>query len=173
MPRILALAILSFLPSLSHADEQSHIDAARELLQLMHTDEEVEQVYDRIMPFMQSIAADKVTDEGRRQILDRHFARITGAMREELNWAKLEPFMIDTYVSVYTEQELRELSQFYGSPIGQKFTARRPELAEAGMRFAMELLEKFEPRMEAMQEEMREELNTYAANKRSQKHDEE
>ena len=169
MPRILTLMILSLVPLLSVAQEQTHVDAAKELLALMHSEQEIEQTYARIMPYMQKMVGSKVEDEDTRLILDRHFVRTMDVLKEELNWAKMEPFMIDAYVSVYTEEELRELSKFYASPIGQKFVTRMPELTEASMRMAMQMLEDFMPRLEELQKELRDELKANTAMKKAQK----
>lgn len=168
MPKILALAIVSFLPLISLADEQSHADAARELLVLMHSEEELDNTYAQIVPYMQKMIGGKGEDEESNQVFQQHFARVMHAMRDELNWEKMEPLMIEAYVSVYSEIELRELSQFYASPIGQKFVAKKPELIEASMRIAMQMMEDFKPRLQEMQDEFREELKANRKSKEAQ-----
>lgn len=167
MPRIFVLMILSLVPLFAIAQEQSHIDAAKELLELTHSEQMVEKIYEQIMPFLQQMTGEKDADEGRQQLIDRHFARSMEAMMDELNWEKMEPFMVDAYVSVYSEEELRELSLFYASPIGQKFVSKTPELTEASMRMAMQMMEKLKPRLKRLQEEFGEELKAYAAMKKA------
>lgn len=167
MPRILVLMILGLVPLFAFAQEQSHIDAAKELLELTHSDQMVEKTYEQIMPYLQQMTGEKDADAERQKIIDGHFARSMEAMMEELNWEKMEPFMVDAYVSAYSEEELRELSQFYASPIGQKFVSKTPELTEASMRMAMQMMEKLRPRLKELQGEFREELKAYAAMKKA------
>jgi len=153
---LIALGIVAF--SSIAAQEQTHIDAAKELLDLMNADQAVEQSYDQIYPYMQEMAVQLGVTEEQRPGFDRHMERMIMAMKEEMNWEKMEPRMAKAYVSVYTEEELRELSEFYASPLGQKFVAKMPELMEATMQMTQDMMRDFIPRMREIQEELRAEL---------------
>lgn len=167
MTRIFALMLLCTTPLVSFAQEQSHIDAAKELLVLTHADQVIQQTYAQVTPYFQQLVTNENLDEGRKEIVDRYFVKIMDALMEEMNWAKMEPLMVDAYVHVYTEEELRAASLFYDSPIGQKFVTKAPEMTEESMRIAMQLLEEFTPRMQEYQVELRNELNAYTEMKKA------
>ena len=66
--------------------------------------------------------------------------------------------MIETYASVYSEEELRELAGFYNSPLGQKFVRKMPELMTATMQMTQEMMLDFVPRMQEIEAELQAEL---------------
>jgi hypothetical protein len=103
------------------AQDQSHIDAAKELLDLMNADQSIEQAYEQIYPHMQAMADQLGATDEQRPIFDRYVEKMVAVMKEELSWEKMEPLMLNAYVDVYSEEELRELNEFYASPLGQKF----------------------------------------------------
>lgn len=48
--------------------------------------------------------------------------------REQLSWTALEPEYTTLYLEVFDESELRELIDFYETPLGQKLLAKMPTL---------------------------------------------
>ena len=51
------------------------------------------------------------------------------------------------YAEVFTEQELRELADFYTSPIGKKYVEKQPEMAQAAMKITGEMMRELMPRI--------------------------
>jgi hypothetical protein len=140
------------------AQDQSHIDAAKELLDLMNADQSIEQAYEQIYPHMQAMADQLGVTDAQRPIFDRYVEKMVAVMKEELSWEKMEPLMLNAYVDVYSEEELRELNEFYASPLGQKFIAKMPELMDATMRMTQDMMQAFIPRMQKIQQELQAEL---------------
>ena len=140
------------------AQEQSHVDAAKGLLELMDADQSIEQAYAQISTHLDTMARQMGITEEQRPRFERYTERMIVAMKEEMSWEKMEPHIVDVYVKVYTEEELRELSAFYASPIGQKFVAKMPELMEASLQMTQEMMGNFLPRMREIQEDMRAEF---------------
>ena len=152
------LSLIVFAAGSAVAQEQSHVDAAEELLELMNADQSIEQAYSQMDAHLEAMAEQMGITEEQRPMYERYSRRIVVAMKEEMSWEKMEPYIVDVYVQVYTEDELRELSEFYASPLGQKFIAKMPELTEATMQMTQQMLGNFMPRMQKIQEEMRAEL---------------
>ena len=48
---------------------------------------------------------------------------------------------------MFTESELRELTEFYASPIGQKYLSKQPELALAAMEVTGEMMRDVQARL--------------------------
>ncbi|TGE15175.1 DUF2059 domain-containing protein [Hymenobacter elongatus] len=50
-----------------------------------------------------------------------------------MSWASLKEDMISLYATEFTEKELKELTKFYETPVGQKFVGKQSVLMQAGM----------------------------------------
>ena len=79
-------------------------------------------------------------------------------MREEMNWSRMEPYMLEAYMNVFDEHEIRDIIVFYRTPTGQKLLDRMPQLMEESMRVTQRMMQDFAPRLQALQEELRIEL---------------
>ena len=141
------------------AQGDSHEEAARALLDAMNAEETIAQSYDQVLPQLEAMGDQMGVSEEEREIFDRYLERMVAALREEMSWEKLEPGMIETYASVYTEQELLDLVEFYESPLGQKFIRKMPELMTATMQLTQEMMQDFLPRVQAIQAELQAELH--------------
>lgn len=154
MKRLTILIALTLSTTLAHAQEQSHIDEAKKLMDLMNADQAIEQAYDQIYAQMSGMAEQLGVSEEQRPMFERYMVKMTDIMTEEMSWAKMEPHMIKMYVSVYTEEELREFNAFYASPAGQKYVAKMPELTAASMELMQEIVVGMSPRLQEIQMEM-------------------
>jgi hypothetical protein len=46
-----------------------------------------------------------------------------------MSYASMKEDLITNYVDAFTEKEIKEITEFYKSPIGKKLVAKTPELA--------------------------------------------
>lgn len=153
--RPVALFLMLFLWSaVAHADEASHEAAARELLEVSRAAEMIDTMYDAMEPQFAAMADQMGIDESLRPVFDRHMVRVMDALREELNWDKMEPYMVSAYTQVYSEDELLELIDFYNSPIGKKFMDKMPEMMEVTMAMTQQMMGGFYGRLEELQAEL-------------------
>lgn len=60
-------------------------------------------------------------------------------VKETLSWDKMGPRMTDLYMRTFTEAEIRELTAFYKTPVGQKTLQKLPMLMEEGMKIGADL----------------------------------
>ena len=163
MRRTILLLMLVALSSSVSADESSRKAAALKLLEVSRAAEMVETVYDSMQPQFEAMAEQIGVDEAQRPIFDRHMARVFEVLREELNWEKMEPYMIDAYAEVYTEQELLGLVDFYESPLGQKFMTKMPEMMTVTMEMTQTMMGGFYARFEELQAELMADLEASKA----------
>lgn len=68
-------------------------------------------------------------------------------MTEQLDWKVLEPQMIDIYVQVFSESELRELTSFYRTPLGRMVLTRMPEIMTRSNAISQERLRTSMPQL--------------------------
>ncbi len=154
MSKLILLLSLALSASATFAQEQSHTDAAKDLLDLMNADQSIEQAYDQMYVQMSGLANQLGITEEQRPMFDRYMEKMVVVMKEEMNWKKMEPHLIRAYVSVYSEDEIRELNEFYASPLGQKFISKMPELMEATMAMTQDMMGEMIPRLTEIQKEL-------------------
>lgn len=164
MRQTILLLTLIAISITANADELSRRAAALKLLEVSRAAEMIETVYDSMQPQFEAMAEQIGIDEAQRPIFDRHMARVFEVLREELNWEKMEPYMIDAYAEVYTEDELLGLVEFYESPLGQKFMAKMPEMMSVTMEMTQSMMSGFYGRFEELQAELMAEIEASKAN---------
>ncbi len=162
MSKLSFFIVLVLISASATAQEQSHIDAARELLEVMNADQAIQQSHDQIYPQLAGIADQMGISEEQRPTFEKYLEKMVAVMKEEMNWEKMEPQILKAYVDVYSEEEIRELIEFYASPVGQKFIAKMPELMQATMQMTQEMLQDFIPKLQMVQEELQAELQQQA-----------
>ncbi len=158
MSKLLLVLTVILTTTIAAADQQSHNDAAKELLELMNADRAIELAYEQMYTHMSGMAEQMGVTEETRPTFDVYMEKMVEVMKEEMSWEKMEPYILATYVSVYSEEELRELGEFYASPLGQKFVAKMPELVEATMKMTQDMMAALIPRFTKIQQELRAEI---------------
>ena len=121
---VAALALASFTPLLQAGDAAQRTAAAEELLKAMHIEEMMAKQKENMSKMISSFSPKESSEETRKKALQRQ----TEIFDTLLKWDTLKPDFIQIYSEVYTEQELKDLTTFYKSPIGQKFIEKMPEL---------------------------------------------
>jgi uncharacterized protein len=89
--------------------------------------------------------------------LAKDLNEITAKMRSDLapRFDELTAEVAKLYAIHFSETELKELLAFYKSPVGTKFIAEQPKIAEEGLKFAQDWANKLSDQVIA---NMREEL---------------
>ncbi len=140
------------------ADAESHRAAARELIEASGAANLGDQMQDQIRAMFEGSVAQMQVAPERREIVDRYVDRLTNLLTQEVGWDNIENDVIELYVSIYTEEELRGLVEFYRSPLGQKMTSKMPEIMQASMELTQRHLREVMPKIQRLSEEMVQEL---------------
>ncbi|MEM9398665.1 MAG: DUF2059 domain-containing protein [Verrucomicrobiota bacterium] len=113
--------------------EASSMEKAKELMRLMEVRKSIDASRAQISQMnQQMIASQGLSEEASKQAIaaaEQSMEASFNAM-EEINW---EGIFGEIYSSVFTEEELQGLIDFYKSPVGQKFIKKQPELQAATM----------------------------------------
>ena len=139
---------------------QSHEAVARETLKLVNARETLESARKQMYPLVVAAANDLGIPESRKADSERYLLRMLDLMEQELSWDAMEPVMIRAYMNVFSETELRELNEFYASPLGQKYVTRTPRLNDEVARATGIMIRQFLPRLYDLQEELKSEIGT-------------
>jgi len=136
------------------AQSESHLQAAADLMAAMEVEDSLDQMDDYMDAYMEQMAGSLNLDAAARKKFDEGAEAALAILKEEMSWENLEPEFSRLYASVYTEAELRELAEFYRSPLGQKFIAKMPELQQATMEWMTGFMGRFQQRINEMSAEM-------------------
>ena len=155
MSRTTALCALVLFPFALLAQTESHIEAAKELLSVTNARESAEQGFDQVYPLFNSMSQDYPLSDEHRKALAEDTQETMEFIKRELNWSVLEPRLVEVYVDIYSEDELRGLIEFYRSPLGQRFIEKTPEIRKANAQVTLELMRELLPKLREMQEAQR------------------
>lgn len=161
---ITLLTLLLFAAGIANADASSHEEAAKRLLEVSRSAEIIDTMYDSMGTQFEGMADQMGITEDLRPVFDRHMERVFQVLREEITWEKMEPYMVDAYVQVYTEQELSELTEFYESPIGQKLLDKMPEMMAVTMELTQGMMGGFYERFGELQAQFEADIAAHNAN---------
>ena len=104
------------------ADDASHRQAAETLLTVIKTEQDIQESANRL--------AESLLRQNPQ--LAPHNTVVKTFITKHMNWPSLKEDVINLYVQAFTEDELKQLTTFYRSPIGQKAADKMPELVDAG-----------------------------------------
>lgn len=158
MKKILLLAFaFCFFSSVSHAQTATD-KSLDELFSLTDMDKLVDSAYGQMDSMFAQMAGQMELTEAQKPIMEKFFKKYTALVREELSWQQLKAPMNEAYRKVFTEPEVRELIEFYQSPLGKKLLEKMPELMQASMVLVQESMKDLMPKLQTLQQEMQKEL---------------
>lgn len=118
------LAALALFPALLRADDaQNRRTAADALLKAMHTEQMLENSLARGLQIGASLGQQDQAAVQKAQ------AEAMEIIRKQLNWESLKTDFVQIYADTFTEAELKQLTAFYQSPVGQKFVDKQGDMA--------------------------------------------
>ena len=136
---LLLSALFFFHPTVLRADEASHRAAAESLLTLMDMDK------------MMSQSADQMLQIQIRQnpSLAQYEPQMRTFLNKYLSWASMKDDMLNIYTSEFTEDELKQLTAFYQTPLGKKTVSKMPALMQKGAEISQKRLQEHLPELQA------------------------
>jgi uncharacterized protein len=145
---------LAFSPAtLLRADETSQKAAAEEMLQTMHMDammagirtKQRDALAGMMVGFLpKNISADETAKMQKIQM------KMMDYIYDQLSWEKLKPEFLQIYVETFSEAELRELTAFYKTSLGQKLLEKTPELTAKAMQVSQKHIMAIMPEIQKM-----------------------
>jgi hypothetical protein len=124
----------------ARADDESHRQAAEELLRAMRVDKQMESALEQTLDV--SIKS-QPSLKPYREVMRKFFAKHIGydALKEDL---------VKIYVEEFTEPELRQILAFYKTPAGKKMVEKSPALMSKSMQLSMERVSKNQDELKQM-----------------------
>jgi hypothetical protein len=136
--------LLALAPRMAWSDEaeSSHRKAARELIDVERTWRDPTAVAEPVLKVLIRQSPEMETDQ--EVILDW--------LKKNLTWEQLSVGLVDAYLQTFTEAELRQLTAFYKSPVGQKSLKQGPALNKAEAMAALDILIEHHAELDAIVE---------------------
>ncbi len=155
--RLLVLCLITAVALPARAEEQPASDApheaALELLNYVNANKQMDALINAILNASMQPLRTKPCAAGMEPKL-REF------LSSNLSYEEEKPFIADLYAKHFTEAELKELTAFYKTPLGQKTLQEMPKLMQESMVHSQQKLQKLMP-------EMRQIFSTYMAENKS------
>ncbi|HEX8245666.1 MAG TPA: DUF2059 domain-containing protein [Longimicrobium sp.] len=118
----------------------SHREAAMDLLVAMHVPETLEA---SLNTSLQVQLQGNPQLRGMETVLRQFFARY-------LSWNNLKAQYADLYANAFSEEELREMADFYRTPVGQKMALSAPALMRQGAELGERTVREHMPELQEM-----------------------
>lgn len=138
---VILLALSLNLPVMA-ATSQAHRQAAEELLEVTGLKGSMDRM---ITQMVEMQVQQKPEMQPYREVLLQFFAKYLG-------FNSIKPDFIDIYTEEFTEQELRQLTDFYRTPVGKKTITKLPVLMQKGAQIGMSKVRMHEGELREMLE---------------------
>ncbi|TBV17353.1 DUF2059 domain-containing protein [Stutzerimonas kirkiae] len=136
------------------ADQAAHVRNAEEFLRLARAQQLATPVYAQVQDMFAQRFAQLQGGQKQQALLDSYQARANAALDKAIGWDKLKPELVKLYTGQFTEQELRQLIDFYQSPLGRKVLTQLPELNMRSAQITQSKLEAAVPEVNRLLDDM-------------------
>ena len=154
--RILALVLLLITAGANARapSTDAHAEAAAEVLTLIGIDAGVAPMMARMRDTTLAQIAALDVAPGSEEIAAPYMARIGAIIERTLAWDALRGDFVDAYAAKFSEQELRELADFFRSPVGARYLDNVTELNRLAVDIVRENALAAAPQIRLVTEEM-------------------
>ena len=116
----------------------SHDQAARELIQVLDMEKQHESSFETMLAGV----------GGTNPAMAEVHGLFMDFFKEFMSWKVLEPEFVRIYREAFSEADLRELTAFYKSPIGRKYSAAAPQLMKQSVAVSQKLMQQHMPELQ-------------------------
>lgn len=163
--RKIILIIMLFLlsvPVISDANQNKSDILAEKFLVVTRQKEQNRKLLDllkaQMSQQMKRLSKANNWDENQRKLIEKYTNKMTNILMEELSWEKIKGNHLKIIKSIYSDEELRSLIQFFESELGQLYISKQQiamqKLGESSQNAMLNITR----RIRAMEQEMKREL---------------
>lgn len=135
----IAVALALFSSPAARADQASHRAAAESLLNMMEMDKVMSQSIDQML---------KAQVQANPAIA-RYEPQMRAFFAKYLSWASMKDDTINIYMGEFSEDELKQMTAFYQTPVGKKAVQKMPGLMARGMELGQKRVQEHVPELQA------------------------
>lgn len=158
--RIVACIVLFLISSISvHAETDiEKRKSAERLMTITKIDSMMDETYSQIDRMFFGMTKQLEIGDSDRPIFQKYMSKLHAVMRTALAWDKIKEPIIDSYVKLFTQEELADLIAFYETKTGKSIIEKMPLIMKDSMQVVQPMLVEFLPKMEALSRDLGEEL---------------
>jgi hypothetical protein len=97
-------------------------------------------------------------DENQRKLIEKYTNKMTNILMEELSWEKIKGNHLKIIKSIYSDEELRSLIQFFESELGQLYINKQQIAMQKLGESSQNVMQNITRRIRAIEQEMKREL---------------
>ncbi len=161
----LVAAFLMVLLSFGVYAQDSKRESIEELLRVTNMDSMIDNIYEQMGQMTEGMGKQLGVKPDEQPIFDAYMNKVFSAMKEDMNWEKMKPPLIDIYLKHYTEKEIQDMLTFYKSETGRSMVSKMPTVMADYMQVSQEMMKSFIPKMQSMAKELRSELKSHRSQK--------
>ena len=139
---LVAVVATSIVVGPVHGQSESHLAATEEFLEVMNMPAMISEMVGFMLEAQ--LSGNPILVEF-RDLMEEFFAEV-------FTWDSLRPDFIQIYAEAFDENEIRQLTDFYRTPVGQKALSTLPSLMQQGAVVGQALVERNQPRLMQMLE---------------------
>lgn len=102
---------------------------------------------------MQHELAGQTLNTEQRAIMTRMQDRMVALMREEMDWKRMEPQIIELYRNTFTQAEVNGMLKWYTSPTGKSVVGKEPLVTQQMSDYAQERVQDVVPKLMQLQKD--------------------
>jgi hypothetical protein len=141
-----AITVVSLTPFIHAQDDAKRTAAAEELIKAMHATDLVDLQKSGIKKNILSRLPKNLPPDVAKQIQDKIDSGLDDILKD-YNWDSVKTEFIHLYSQTFTESELKQLTEFYKSPIGQKYIEKRSEVEGGALAIMQKHVEEYAPKI--------------------------
>jgi hypothetical protein len=145
------------------ADAKSQAADAEKFLLLAHADKLATPVFAQVQQMFAQRFAQAGGSDSKKALLETYQAKANAVLEKAVGWKQMKPEMVALYTSNFTESELKELIEFYQSPLGKKLMEKMPALSGQSAQLTQKRIETVVPEVNKLLAEMMSQLEPAAA----------
>jgi hypothetical protein len=153
---MIALAMLAASPL--YAEDTRPTEASvRKLLAVAHLDTLLGSTSKQVEASLRAGVKREIEDQPlnpqQRAILEGMQDKMVAIMRQQLDWARMEPYIAGLYRDTFTQQEVNGMIAWYNSPTGKAVVAKEPLIMQKVTEDAQRRVQDVVPRLVQLQKE--------------------
>jgi len=153
---IVFLALIAVHPAVA-ADSKPTEESVKQLLDITNTRNLVDGATGQIESAMQAglkewFAGRQPTPD-QQKILDDMRLKTASLFKEQMNWEKIQPTLIDIYQRSFTQEEVNGLISFYSSGPGKAVLAKMPAVNQNSTKAIQDLMMPIIPKLKQLQQD--------------------
>jgi uncharacterized protein len=154
--RIILTFLLMFWPLSALADQQTEL--AEEFMELTHVNKMMAQIEDQVVQMQDQILAHMQIPEGKEEEVATFQKEVQAKVQEIMDFEEMRGEYLELFTSVYSEQELREMVQFFKSPAGQNMLEKQSMVIQQALEISQNRVGMLIPELQRMTEEFEQSL---------------